>query len=281
VSAQADLAARRRIVIEPRGGWAPLRLDELWEYRELLFFLIWRDVKVRYKQTALGASWAVLQPALTTVVFALFFGRLAHVPSEGVPYTLFSLSALVLWTFFSQAVGQGAQSLVSVSNMVSKVYFPRLLVPAGAALSFLVDLAISFAILIVVVLAYGRGFDLRALLVLPFVLLTAAAALAATVWLAGLNVRYRDVKYAVPFLLQLWLFVSPVAYPSSLLSGAAKVAYGLNPMAGAIDGFRWALLGTPAPPLSMLVASTAVTLVALVSGLFYFRRVESTFADVI
>jgi lipopolysaccharide transport system permease protein len=271
----------RRVVIEARSGWTPLRLDELWEYRELLFFLIWRDVKVRYKQTALGASWAILQPALTTVVFALFFGRLAHVPSEGIPYTLFTLSALVLWTFFAQAVGQGAQSLVAVSNMVSKVYFPRLLVPAGAALSFLVDLLIGFVILIVVVFAYGRGLDLRAFLVVPFVLLAAAAALAATVWLAGLNVRYRDIKYAVPFLLQLWLFVSPVAYPSSLLSGAGKVAYGLNPMAGAIDGFRWALLGTPAPAIGMLVASTAVTLVALVSGLFYFRRIESTFADLI
>lgn len=273
--------ATRTVVIRPRGGWSPLHLSELWEYRELLFFLMWRDVKVRYKQTALGASWAIIQPVLTTVVFALFFGRLAKVPSDGVPYILFALCALVLWTFFAQAVSQGSQSLVSVSNMIAKVYFPRLLVPVAAALSFLIDLVIGFLILIMVVYGYGHSIGIRVVFVPVFVLLTIVAALGAVVWLSALNVRYRDIKYAVPFLTQLWLFVSPVAYPSSLLHGWKRTVYGLNPMAGAIDGFRWTLLGTPAPPLGLLVASTGVALFALITGLYYFRRIESTFADVI
>jgi lipopolysaccharide transport system permease protein len=203
------------------------------------------------------------------------------VPSDGVPYILFALSALVLWTFFAQAVSQGSQSLVSVSNMIAKVYFPRLLVPVAAALSFLIDLVIGFLILIAVIYAYGDGIGVRIVFVPVFVLLTIIAALGAVVWLSALNVRYRDIKYAVPFLTQLWLFVSPVAYPSSLLHGWTRTVYGLNPMAGAIDGFRWALLGTPAPPLGLLVASTGVALFALVTGLYYFRRIESTFADVI
>jgi lipopolysaccharide transport system permease protein len=279
VSAQVE--EPRTSYISAHHGWAPLRLRELWDFRELLYFLVWRDIKVRYKQTLLGAGWAVIQPAATTLVFALFFGRLAHIPSQGVPYILFALAALVLWTFFAQAVGQGSQSLVSAANMVSKVYYPRLLSPLASVTSFLVDLAISFVLLLIVVLAYGRGIPLRAPLAFAFVALALVIGAGVAIWLSALNVRYRDVKYAVPFLVQLWMFASPVAYPSSLLKGWGRVVYGLNPMAGAIDGFRWCILGTPAPPLGLLLASGTMSVVVLVTGLFYFRRVERTFADVI
>jgi lipopolysaccharide transport system permease protein len=274
-------ASVRPTIIEPRKRWAPLRLQELVEYRELFYFLVWRDLKVRYKQTLLGAGWAIIQPVATTVIFTVFFGRLAKIPSQGVPYALFALGGLVLWTFFSQALTQGAGSLVSQAGVITKVYFPRLLTPLAAASSFLLDLVISFVILIVVTLAYGHPIGFRIVAAVPFALLAYVTAIAVSLWLASMNVRYRDIKYAIPFLVQLWMFASPVAYPSSLLSGVARTVYGVNPLAGAIDGFRWAVLGTPAPPAGQLLVSCSVTLVVLVGGLFYFRRTEATFADLV
>jgi lipopolysaccharide transport system permease protein len=268
-------------VIEPRGGWAPPRFAELWRFRELLYFFVWRDIKVRYKQTVLGASWAVVQPAATTVVFALFFGRLAKIPSEGQPYILFALSGLALWTFFSQALNGASQSLVGAAAMITKIYFPRILTPVAAVLSFVVDLVISFLLVIVVVLAYGHPIGFRIFAVIPFAALAAVAALGLGFFGAALNVRYRDIRYALPFLVQLWLFCSPVAYPSTLLSGWKRVIFGINPMTSAIDGFRWAVLGTPAPPAGEVMISVAISLVALVLGIAYFSRVESSFADVI
>lgn len=268
-------------VIEPRAGWAPPRIGELWRFRELLFFFVWRDIKVRYKQTVLGASWAVVQPVATTVVFALFFGRLAKIPSEGQPYALFALSGLALWTFFSQALNGASQSLVGAAAMITKIYFPRILTPVAAVLSFVVDLVIAFFVVVVVVLAYGHSIDFRIFAVLPFAGLAAVTALGLGFFGAALNVRYRDIRYALPFIVQLWLFCSPVAYPSTLLSGWKRVIFGINPMTSAIDGFRWAVLGTPAPPTGEVMISVAISVAALVFGVAYFSRVESSFADVI
>jgi lipopolysaccharide transport system permease protein len=267
--------------IRPSKGWVSLRLRELWEYRELLWFLVWRDVKVRYKQTALGASWAILQPVATMVVFSLFFGRLAGMPSDGVPYPLFSFAALVPWTFFSQGLSQSANSLVGSQNLITKVYFPRLAIPIATVLAGLVDFALAFLVLLGMMPFY-RVAPGPAVSVLPGLLLLAlVTALGAGLWLSALNVQYRDVRYAVPFLTQLWLFVTPIAYPSSLLGEPWRTVYGLNPMAGVVEGFRWALLGTAAPPASLLAASTVAALALLASGAFYFRRMERTFADIV
>jgi lipopolysaccharide transport system permease protein len=271
----------RHVVILPATRWSRLQFGELWEFRELLFFFVWRDIKVRYKQTLLGATWAVLQPVATTVVFALFFGRLAKIPSEGQPYVLFALSGLVLWTFFAQALNGASQSLVGAAGMITKIYFPRVLTPIAAVISFFVDLLIAFAIVVIVVLAYGHPIRPQIVAVIPFCLLATVAAVGIGLFGAALNVRFRDVKYALPFLIQLWLFCSPVAYPSTLLSGWKRVLFGINPMTSAIDGFRWAILGTPAPPTGELALSIGISLAALVLGVAYFSRVESTFADVI
>jgi lipopolysaccharide transport system permease protein len=271
----------RHVVILPATRWSPLQFGELWAFRELLFFFVWRDIKVRYKQTLLGATWAVLQPVATTVVFALFFGRLAKIPSEGQPYVLFALSGLVLWTFFAQALNGASQSLVGAAGMITKIYFPRVLTPIAAVASFFVDLLIAFAIVVIVVLAYGHPIRPQIVAVIPFCLLATVAAVGIGLFGAALNVRFRDIKYALPFLIQLWLFCSPVAYPSTLLHGWKRVLFGINPMTSAIDGFRWAILGTPAPPTGELVLSVGISLTALVLGVAYFSRVESTFADVI
>jgi lipopolysaccharide transport system permease protein len=267
--------------IRPSRGWVSLRLGELWEYRELLWFLVWRDVKVRYKQTALGASWAILQPVATMVVFSLFFGRLAGIPSDGLPYPVFSFAALVPWTFFSQGLAQSANSLVGSQNLITKVYFPRLAIPIASVLAGLVDFALAFVVLVGMMLFYGIVPG-PAVLALPALLLLAlVTALGAGLWLSALNVQYRDVRYAVPFLTQLWLFVTPIAYPSSLLGEPWRTVYGLNPMAGVVEGFRWALLGTARPPGTLLAASTVAAVALLVSGAFYFRRMEKTFADLV
>ena len=268
-------------VIKPVRGWMPLRLREFVDFRELLFFLVWRDVKVRYKQTALGVTWALLQPALTALIFALLFGRIVGVPSDGVPYPLFALSALVLWTVFAQSVIQGGDSLVLMSHVISKVYFPRLLVPVASIAALTLDFLIGLAVLVPVIVLYGYGFGVEALLAPLFILLVFVTAAGVSFWLSAMNVRYRDVKYAVPFLVQVWFFASPVTYPGSLLHGFDRMIYALNPMSSAIDGFRWALLGTPAPPAAAIVVSCTVALAALVSGLYYFRRLETTIADVI
>ena len=268
-------------VIRPSRGWASLNLREVWEYRELLGFLVWRDVKVRYKQTLLGAAWAILQPVATMVVFSLFFGRLAGVPSDGVPYPVFSLAGLVPWTFFAQGLAQSANSLVGSQNLITKVYFPRLAIPAATVLSGLVDFALAFLILIGMMIGYGIVPTLRILWIVPLMVLAFATALGVGLWLSALNVQFRDVRYLVPFLAQIWLLATPIAYPSSLLSEPWRTVYGLNPMAGVVEGFRWALLGTSPAPGPIVLASAVAALVLLASGAFYFRRMERTFADVV
>ncbi len=274
-------ARRTTTTVRPTTGWTGVRPRELWDYRELFFFLTWRDIKVRYKQTALGAAWAVLQPFGTMVVFSLFFGRLAGISSGGVPYPLFAFAALVPWTFFATAVALAGNSLVEQERILSKVYLPRLIVPAAAVLACLVDLAIAFVVLLVMMLAYGVVPSL-ALLTLPFfVLLAAVTALAVGLWLSALNVMYRDVRYALPFLVQLWLFASPVAYPSRLVPEPWHAVYGLNPMAGVIDGFRWALLGDSEAPGAILAVSVLAVAALLAGGVLYFRRMERSFADVV
>jgi lipopolysaccharide transport system permease protein len=268
--------------ITPPVGWAPLDLRELWTYRELLYFLVWRDVKVRYKQTGLGVAWAVLQPLLTMVVFSLFFGKLAGVPSDGIPYPVFTLAALVPWTFFSYGLTQSANSVVADQQLVTKVYFPRLAIPAATVLSGAVDFALAFAVLLGFMVYYGIAPMPNALWALPPLLLLAlVTALGAGLWLAALNVQYRDVRYIVPFLTQLWLFATPIAYPSSLLAEPWRTAYGINPMVGVVEGFRWALLGTDTAPGPIIAVSAIAALLLLVGGMFYFRRMEDSFADVI
>ena len=267
--------------IQPAHGWVSLRLWELWEYRELLYFLTWRDVKVRYKQTALGAGWAILQPLLTMMVFSLFFGRLAKVPSDGIPYPIFSFAALVPWTFFAHGLNQSSNSLIGSANLIRKVYFPRLTIPIAAVFSGLVDFALSFAVLLGLMMLYGVTVTAKLVWLPPFVLLSLAASLGVGLWLSALNVQFRDVRYVVPFLSQLWLFATPVAYPSSMLAEPWRILYGLNPMAGVVEGFRWALLGTRTAPGPMIAVSSLAALAILVSGAFYFRRMERTFADVV
>jgi lipopolysaccharide transport system permease protein len=269
------------LFLRPPSGWVPLRLSELWSYRELVAFLAWRDIKVRYKQTALGGAWAIIQPLFTMLVFSVFFGRLAKVPSNGLPYPLFALCALIPWQFFATALTQASNSVVAEKQLVTKVYFPRLAVPLSAVLASLVDLVVSFCILLVM-MAYYRVMPGPAAFLLPvFVVLAFASALSVSLWLSALNVRYRDFRYTIPFIVQFWLFATPVAYPSSLVPERWRVLYGLNPMAGVVEGFRWALLAGPRPPLDMLGASAAAVAVILVSGLFYFRRTERTFADLV
>ncbi len=266
--------------ITPSRGWVSLKLRELWEYRELLYFLTWRDVKVRYKQTALGAAWAVIQPFMTMVAFSLFFGQLAKIPSDGVPYPIFSFTALLPWSFFAYALGQSSNSLVGSANLISKVYFPRLVIPISSVLSGALDFAIAFVVLLGMMLYFGIAPTAAVVLLPVFLLLALVTALGVGLWLSALNVEYRDVRYTVPFLTQFWLFATPVAYPSSLLSEPWRTLYGLNPMVGVVEGFRWAMLGT-APPGPMLGVSAVVSVALLISGAFYFRRMERTFADVV
>src|SRR3954453_2643585 len=268
------------VEIEPSTGLRPIHVRELWTYRELLYFLTWRDIKVRYKQTMLGAAWAVLQPVLTMAVFAIFLGRLAHVPSDGLPYPLFSFSGLVPWTYFATAVTGGAMSVVGSQQLISKVYFPRLLVPLSATVTPLVDFAIALATL-GGMLAWYHVAPGAAIVWLPLLTLFAVAtAFAVSLWLSALMVVYRDVRYVVPFFMQFWLFATPVAYPASLVPGRWRALYGLNPMTGVIEGFRWALVGGPAPGPMLFVSAAAVALL-LATGLLFFRRLEGTFADVI
>jgi len=269
------------LVIQPSRGWVSLRLGELWEYRELLYFLVWRDVKVRYKQTALGAAWAIIQPFFTMVVFSLFFGKLAKIPSEGVPYPIFSYAALVPWTFFSNGLTQSSNSLVGSANLITKVYFPRLTIPIATVLSGVIDFVLAFAVLLGMMLYYGIIPTVNVLWLPLFLLLALVASLGVGLWLSALNVEYRDVRYVVPFLTQFWLFATPIAYPSSLLNEPWRTLYGLNPMVGVVEGFRWALLGTNTAPGPMIAVSSLAAVLILVGGAFYFRRMEKTFADVV
>ena len=266
--------------IDPPSGWTSIGFRELWDYRELLYFLTLRDVKVRYKQTALGAAWAVIQPLFMMLVFSLFFGRLAKVPSDGIPYPIFTFCALLPWQLFAHALTESSNSLVANERLITKVYFPRLVVPMSAVLGGLVDFAVAFVILLVMMFYY-RIVPTWAVLVLPaFILLAVMTALGVGLWLSALNVKYRDVRYTINFLIQFWLFATPVAYPSSLVPERWRALYGLNPMAGVVDGFRWALLGKQ-PPGAMLAVSVGVVIAILIGGLSYFRRMEQEFADVV
>ena len=269
------------IYIKRSRGLVSLRLGELWQYRELLYFLIWRDVKVRYKQTALGVAWAVVQPFFTMVVFSLFFGRLAKVPSDGVPYPLFAYCALVPWGFFANGLNMGSNSLVESANLIRKVYLPRLAIPIATVLSGGVDFLVSFLLLLGMMAYYGRMPGIEAAWLPLLLLLGLVTALGVSLWLSALNVQYRDVRYTIPFLTQIWMFGTPIAYPSSLVPEAWRPFYGLNPMVGVVEGFRWALLGTATRPGAMLIVSSLAALVLLVTGAMYFRSTEKTFADVV
>lgn len=267
------------IRIEPTRGWVAVKLNELWAYRELLYFLVWRDLKVRYKQTLLGATWALVQPLFTMLVFSLFFGRLAGIPSDGVPYPLFALAALIPWTYFANALGQSSNSLVNSAHLIAKVYFPRLVIPLASILVGLVDLAIASSLFVPMLLYYGITPGWQIIWLPGFVLLAIVTALGVGLWASALNVEYRDVRHVIPFLTQLWMFLTPVVYPSSLVPERWRALYNLNPMSGVVDGFRWALLGAGPPPGLPLLASALAALTLLVTGAFYFRRMEKTFAD--
>lgn len=271
----------RIIHIEPSRGWVSLRLGEVWEYRELLYFLVWRDIKVRYKQTVLGVAWAIIQPFFTMVVFSLFFGKLAKMPSDGIPYPIFAYSALVPWSFFANALDHASNSLVGSANLLKKVYFPRLIIPVAGALSGIVDFALAFSVLLGMMLFYDLVPTLNVLWLPLLLLLALVTSLGAGLLFSAVNVQYRDVRHAVPFLTQIWMFSTPIAYPSSLLSEPWRTFYALNPMVGVVEGFRWALLQTDTSPGPALIASSLVALSLLAGGAFYFRRMERTFADVV
>lgn len=269
------------IRIRPSHGWVSLGLGQLWVYRELLYFLIWRDVKVRYKQTALGVAWAILQPLLTMLVFSLFFGRLARVASDGLPYSLFCFTALVPWTFFANGLTQSSNSLVGSANLITKVYFPRLSIPIASVTAGLVDLALGLVVLAGMMVYHGVAPNANIIWLPLFLLLALVTCLGAGLWLSALNVQFRDVRFAVPFLTQLWMFATPVAYPSSLLSEPWRTLFGLNPMTGVVEGLRWALLDTQTAPGPTIAVSSAAAMVLLVSGAYWFRRMEKTFADLV
>jgi lipopolysaccharide transport system permease protein len=267
--------------ITPPTRWWILPFGELWDFRELVYFFVWRDIKIRYKQTAIGAAWAVLQPLLTMLIFSLFFGRLAHIPSEGLPYPIFYYSALLPWMYFAAALQNATNTIVENQRVITKVYFPRLALPLASVLSGLVDFGVSFAMFVVLMIYYGIR-PTPALLWFPaFILLAILTALGVGLWLSALNALYRDVRYVLPFLVQFWLFASPVAYPASLVPQKWRWLYGLNPMAGVIEGVRWSLTGHTSPPGRLIFVSTAAVLVLLASGLAYFQKVETTVADVV
>lgn len=277
------------IHISPSKGWVSLRLDDLWRYRELLYFFVWRDLKIRYKQTILGASWAIIQPLFTMVIFSLFFGKLAQVPSDGIPYPIFSYTALVPWTFFANGVTLASNSLVTNADMIRKIYFPRLTLPIGTVLAGVVDFILAFIVLIGIIIVFNYipylNFDAQLtlkILWLPFFLLLAfITTLGVSFWFSAMNAQFRDVRFIVPFLVQAWLFLTPIAYPSSLIPEPWRTLYGINPMASVVEGFRWALLGTDTAPGPMVIISILAALALIVSGVYYFRRMETKLADIL
>jgi lipopolysaccharide transport system permease protein len=273
-----DIAVIR---IEPSRGWASVKLSELWAYRELLYFLVWRDVKVRYKQTVIGIGWTILQPLTTMVIFTLIFSHFAKIPSDGLPYPVFAYTALLPWNLFSGALNRCTFSLVGSANLITKVYFPRLIVPVAAVISGLVDFTIAFILLLGIMLWYHMVPTVGVFALPILLLVTLSTALAVGLWLSALNVRYRDVGHAIPFLIQIWMFLSPVAYPVSLVPEKWRLLYSLNPMVGVIEGFRWALLAKGSPDFLVIAVSTVIMIALLVSGLVYFKRMERTFADVV
>ena len=267
--------------IEASTGWVSLGLRELWQYRELLSFLVWRDLKVRYKQTALGVAWAIIQPLLSMVIFSLFFGRLAKMPSDNIPYPLFSYTGLVVWAYFSHALTQSSTSLVGSANLIKKIYFPRLAIPVSAVLSGVVDFGLAFLVLLGMMFYYGILPTWNSVWLPLFLLLGIVTALGVGVWLSAVNVQYRDVPHTLPFITQFWMFATPIVYPSSLLPEPWRAVYGINPMAGVVEGFRWALFGANTAPGPIILVSAAAAVALLVSGALYFRRMERSFADVI
>lgn len=277
------------IRIRPSKGWVPLDFEEMWRYRELLYFFVWRDIKIRYKQTILGASWAIIQPLFTMVIFSLFFGKLAQVPSDGIPYPLFSYTALVPWTFFANGVSLASNSLVNNADMIRKIYFPRMSLPIAAVLAGLVDFTLAFIVLIGMIIGfsivpaanYDAQISLKVLWLPLFLLLGLVTTLGVSFWFSAMNAQFRDVRFVVPFLIQAWLFLTPIAYPSSLLPEPWRTLYGINPMAGVVEGFRWALLGTDTAPGSMMILSVLAAILILIGGAYYFRRMETKMADVL
>ena len=268
-------------VIEPPKGWAPLELGEVWKFHELLFFLTWRDIMVRYKQTALGAAWAILQPVLTMVVFSIIFGGLAHLPSNGIPYPIFTFTALLPWQLFAFALTNSSNSLVGSQNLINKVYFPRLVIPLSSVLAGVIDFAIAFLVLLGMMAWYGIVLTPAVLLLPVFLLLALTSAMAVGLWLSALNVQYRDIRYVVPFLAQFWMYATPIAYSSELIPERWRWLYSLNPMTGVVEGFRWAILGKSNLDPFSLGISAVVVVALLIGGLYYFKRMEASFADVI
>lgn len=267
--------------IKPTRGWTALKLSEIWAYRELLYFLTWRDIKVRYKQTVLGSAWAIIQPFMTMVVLSIFFGTYAKLPSDDLPYPIFSFAALVPWTFFANGLTQSTASVVSSANMVKKIYFPRMIIPISAILSGIIDFLFSFLVLVAMMVFFKIAPTANIIWLPYFLLLALVTSLGTGLWLTAMNVQYRDIRYVVPFIVQIWFIATPIAYSSSMLEEPWKTIYAFNPMVGVVEGFRWALLGTPAESLSSIWISSLVAIALLVSGAFYFRRVEKTFADVV
>ncbi len=281
VDVVAPLVDDQITIIRPQAAWRLMNFREFWAYRELLYFLVWRDVKVKYKQTVLGAAWAIIQPFFTMVVFSIFFGRLAGIPSDEVPYPIFAYAALVPWMFFANGLSQSANSLVGNANLVTKVYFPRIALPVSAVLSGSVDFVLAFVVLLGMMLFYGITPTVHVIW-LPFLaLLALVTSLGVGLWFAALNVQFRDVRYVIPFFIQVWMFATPIAYPSSLLDERWRMMYGLNPMVGVVEGFRWALLGTETRPGPIIVVSALAAITVLFAGMVYFRKLERSFADVI
>lgn len=279
--AAGNTSRKPSVVIQSRKRIFQLDLSEVWRYRELLYFMVWRDTIIRYKQTAIGASWAIIQPLIQMVIFTLIFGKLAKIPTDGVPYPVFAFTGLLPWTYFSQALARGSNSVVGSSNLITKIYFPRLLIPLAATAAPAVDFIFTFVVLLVL-MAWFHIAPTWGLLALPLFLgLAFLTAMAMTLWLSSLDVRYRDIGYIVPFLIQIWMYASPVVYPVSVIPEKWRLIYSLNPMAGVIEGFRWALLGKGSPDLMVIAISSAMVLVLLLGGIVYFKQMERTFADVI
>jgi lipopolysaccharide transport system permease protein len=281
VKPEADRAALPLTIIEPTKGWAPLNIREVFRAHELLYFLVWRDVKVRYKQTAIGVAWAILQPLILMLLFTVLFSRVAKVPSEGLPYPLFSYSGLLPWTFFATGLTQSSRSLISNQSLLTKVYFPRIALPTAAVVAAAFDLAFASLVLAGLMLFYGVAPEPTVFLVPAFVVLGAVTALGVGTWLSAVNVKYRDVQYAIPFLLQLWLLATPIAYPASSLPHGFQIVVALNPMTSVVEGFRWAIFGTAGASPLVIATSFVISILVFVTGLFYFRRTERTFADVV
>jgi len=276
----SDKNTKPLLTIEPPKKWLPLDIHELWNYRELILTFTMRDIKLRYKQTGLGIAWAVLQPLLTMLIFSIVFGRLAKLPSDGVPYPLFILAALLPWTLFAEGLNRSTTSMVTNSNIMTKVYFPRMIMPLSGIMSPIIDFAICLIVLFIMMVYYGFAPTINIIFFPLFLILAIATSLSVGLWLSALNVKYRDFQFTVPFLIQIWMFLSPVVYASSIIPDSYRFLYGLNPMAGVIEGFRWALLGVGVPSITVLV-SVCMVIILLVSGMFYFRRIEQYYADIV